>query len=599
MRLASKLAWLLCALIMTVASFVYYPKWNKAYTEAIISWDVAGYYAYLPAIFIYKDLHTLSFMPEINATYKPTAWLDQSIPHSSGSQVLKYSAGLAIHFLPAFLVAHALAEPLGFPPDGYSLPYQLSIQIWSFLWSLLGLWMLRRVLLLYFSEGVTAATLLTLVLASNYLNFASIDLALPHQWLFGWYAILIWFTIRFYRRAGYAHAIMVGLAIGMMALTRPTELMAALIPLLWGLERLSQEAIRTRYQYLRRHSHPLLAAVLVSLLVGSIQLVYWKYVSGDWLVYSYGEQGFSWLRPHVLDYLFSYRSGWLVYTPLMIFALAGMLLFRRRESPYRVAVIVYLLATLYVVTAWDIWWYGGRAMVQSYVVLSFPLAVLITWVGEQRWRVGSALVVLGGLTYYNIWYTYQIHTGGKVFPYDMTRAYFWKVVGRWNPDRDLLIYLDTRDVLRSKIKASKVLLAEDFEGYEDLTYPGIYPIEGRYSEFLIEEKLQTRMYEVPYQQSDGNWLRATAMLHTPEKEWEPWHMTCFVVGFYKEDQRIHERFIRVQRIMDHAEKREITFDVKVPRQKDFDSVRVHFRKHEMGKPVLIDHLRVEALQTHR
>ena len=38
----------------------YYPKWSKPGSEAAISWDVSGYYHYLPAIFIYKDLKNLS-----------------------------------------------------------------------------------------------------------------------------------------------------------------------------------------------------------------------------------------------------------------------------------------------------------------------------------------------------------------------------------------------------------------------------------------------------------------------------------------------------------------------------------------------------------
>ena len=43
---------------------------------------------------------------------------------------------------------------------------------------------------------------------------------------------------------------------------------------------------------------------MVTALVGFIQLAYWKYASGEWLVYSYEDQGFSWLKPHLYEGIF-------------------------------------------------------------------------------------------------------------------------------------------------------------------------------------------------------------------------------------------------------------------------------------------------------
>ncbi|MEZ4829117.1 MAG: hypothetical protein R3C61_22960 [Bacteroidia bacterium] len=42
-----------------------YPKWEKSHTEATVSWDVFGYYLYLPAAIIYDDLGGLAFKDEI------------------------------------------------------------------------------------------------------------------------------------------------------------------------------------------------------------------------------------------------------------------------------------------------------------------------------------------------------------------------------------------------------------------------------------------------------------------------------------------------------------------------------------------------------
>ena len=51
----------LTTLIILSTAFLFYPKWKKSNTEATLSWDVSGYYLYLPAIFIYKDIKKVSF----------------------------------------------------------------------------------------------------------------------------------------------------------------------------------------------------------------------------------------------------------------------------------------------------------------------------------------------------------------------------------------------------------------------------------------------------------------------------------------------------------------------------------------------------------
>ena len=64
-------AWLACALILfgvTLAS----PRFLRPATEATLAWDVSGYYLYLPAIFIYKDLKQVKFLHGILEKYTPS-----------------------------------------------------------------------------------------------------------------------------------------------------------------------------------------------------------------------------------------------------------------------------------------------------------------------------------------------------------------------------------------------------------------------------------------------------------------------------------------------------------------------------------------------
>src|SRR5580704_9191877 len=68
----SHYTYFLCVALMCYASFFFYPRWRQAKTDAAISWDVSGYYWYLPSVFIYHDLKGQAFKDSILAKYQPT-----------------------------------------------------------------------------------------------------------------------------------------------------------------------------------------------------------------------------------------------------------------------------------------------------------------------------------------------------------------------------------------------------------------------------------------------------------------------------------------------------------------------------------------------
>ena len=118
---------------------------------AIISWDVFGYYLYLPGQFIYDDLSTLQWAQTLIAEHDLSATFYQAhqLPDSE-TMVMKYTMGMSIFYAPFFFIAHLLAEPLGYPADGISSIYQAAIGLGMLLYSLIGLLYTRRVLLYFF-----------------------------------------------------------------------------------------------------------------------------------------------------------------------------------------------------------------------------------------------------------------------------------------------------------------------------------------------------------------------------------------------------------------------------------------------------------------
>jgi hypothetical protein len=435
----SLLAILILFLLMVQAR-LWAPYWDTRDVQAILTWDAMGYYIYLPAHFIYHDLAHMAFVPDIIREYAPTTGFYQAFPvpgASDGQLVTKYTAGLALLWTPFFWLGHWAAAWFKYPQDGFSAPYQIAIAFGGLLYGLLGLGILRRVLLHYFSDLVTTLVLVLLALGSNYFQYAVFDAAMAHTYLFTGYALLLWLTIRWHEQPSRLRAFFIGLTLGIMVLIRPSEAVAVVIPVLWGLTSLA--ALRAKLELIKARWVDVLLLVLGGVLGVLPQGLYWHWATGHWLFYSYGDQHFNFIRPHLRSVLFSFRKGWLIYTPLVLMPLAGFAVLWRRHREVAVPALAFFLLNLWVVSAWDIWWYGGslgqRAMVQSYAVLALPWAAAVAWLLAPQRRpwlkavavVGSVLLV--DLNLFQHWqYMYSI-----IHPEEMNQHFYVAVFNKTKP----------------------------------------------------------------------------------------------------------------------------------------------------------------------
>ncbi len=585
-----------CLVIITMA--LWYPKWEKPGTEATLSWDVMGYYLYLPAYFIYDDLAQVGFKDEVIKKYGPTAGFYQAFKHEeSGNYVMKYSIGLAVLYSPFFLLGHAYALISDYPPDGFSLPYQIAISWGSLFIAFLGLWICRSILRRYFSEIVTGISLLLVATATNYLNYTAIDGAMVHNWIFTLFALLIWLSIKWHENPSFSKSIGIGLCIGLAALSRPTDVLAFLIPILWGIE--NKASLINRLSFLQAHWQKLAVAILTVALVGSIQLFYWKSITGDWIVYSYEDQGFSWFKPHVKNVLISYRKGWLRYTPIMLLALIGFVpLYKKYRSLFWMSFLFFSL-NFYIVSAWDVWAYGGafgqRALIQSYTVLLFPLAAFWEAAFQTNWKKWLALAFATFCIWLNIFQTYQAH--GHGFEVEaMTKAYYWRIFANANPtdlDRKLL---DTREDFQGERKNIQQVYLNDFENSIDtINYSNRQARSGKSALLLQKSKEFSPPFIVELTEKAPKWIRVSADFYSPLKEWSVWNMHQLIVRFEKGDKVIKNRIIRIHRQLGERQWQANWSDMRIPKE-DFDHVKIYFWNAGSGKEVFVDNLKLEVYE---
>ncbi|MFK7923315.1 MAG: hypothetical protein AB8H47_15230 [Bacteroidia bacterium] len=605
----------LAYLLLRIANL--YPRWQNTGGEATVSWDVFGYYLYLPAAFIHDDLATLSFREEVMQKYQPAGDFHHSTVQDDGRHVLKYPIGMAVLYLPFFLIAHFLAGIMDYAADGFSWPYQFMLSMGSLIYAVLGLGLLRRFLLKYFADLIVAVVLVILVLGTNYLNYTAFDGAMPHNALFTLYALLLLLTERYFSAEDSGQvkpkplrALVIGLVIGLMTIIRPIELISILIPLLWGVY--NKESFLAKWQLIREHWTHIGLIVLGMFVMGMIQMGYWKAFSGSWLYYSYGDFGFDWRSPHLWEGLASYRKGWLIYTPVMILALIGFVpLYRRLRERFFMVVALFLI-TFYIVFAWEVWWYGGsfgaRPLVQSYALLSLPIAALLSAAWEHKSKVWA--IVLGVFIFLcvdlNLMMTWQAHSRNSGWEAEyMTHAYFWKIVANPRPKKEDKKFLDVREELdaddledMNRIPLYQNNFDQDTTGSlatrKAASPPHAWLLNA---ESQFSPAFESRVGDLPAY--EDCYLRVEAQVYFEQMEWNIWNQAQFTTLFIREGdtQPYRQTNCRIQRLYDPWAWHELHYEMRIPsRAQPTDIVKVYFWNAGSQKEVFIDDMQIELLQ---
>jgi len=593
------IAFIICSLFLFYSPFLT-KRWNKSGTQAVICWDTYGYYLYLPSFF-YDDLGKLNKYDYIHNTYHPGSdTKDQAfIQPNTGKYVMNYPCGQAIIELPAFAIGHLWAKAAGYKADGFTLPYQVAITFWCVFVACLGLWAMRKLLLRYFDDWLVAVILIILCVATNFYNFVSFSV-MTHAFLFTLYALILYLTDRFYKSDSrrVLYVIFIGLLSGLATITRPTEIICILIPMLWGVSGL--KSLKERIDFFIRKLRYVLGYLLAAFIAALPQLIYWKVYAGHWLFYSYhgDDKTFSFLHPHVLNVLFSYQKGWFTYTPVMLLSILGFYQLYKNYKPLFWCIATFTVMNIYLVSAWDIWWYGGsfsmRAVIQSYALLMFPLGAFLDDMLRRKYWQYLVIAILLFCTWLNLWMTYQANGSfkyGAIEGEGMTCAYYWRIFGKTDITLKDKKLLDTNEEMPEKLEAGlKEIYHTDLENipFADSSVAQ----SGKKALKMDREKQWTNKILIPVSKDiHRGWYRVYASVFFPDKEWNMWDQTQFNVSFDKGDKVVKHKMIRIQRITEQGAWHEVYIDIKVPRA-DYDTLEVFFGNSGSKKVIYIDDLKV-------
>jgi hypothetical protein len=415
--------------IITLLSIVN-TSFKKDYKTGIIEADAKGYYAYLPAIFIYHDLN-FGFYDEIERVtyYNPNLGYEYLREHNSKT-INKYYVGTSVCLAPFFLTGHVLTLITGRVADGYSYYYTMMVHLGALFYLILGLVGLQKLLRLYKAdENVIAVILLAITLGTNLFYYVVTEFAMSHVYSF---TAITWFCIfirRYFTGNEIKHMIYSLLILGIIVLIRPVNLLIVFsIPFLAG----SSELLMTGIKSLFKQKWKLLPGILGFVLLISIQLIIYKLSTGSYIVYSYKEEGFNFLNPHLGNFLFSYRKGMFVYMPILFVSMAGFI-FLLHESRYKFFTLVgFLFIIIYIFSSWHMWFYGGsfgqRVMIDFYAFFAILLATKLQQMKIKRIRqlyigIIALLIIMCQVQTYQ-YRRMQIHWS------DMNKEKYWEVFMR-------------------------------------------------------------------------------------------------------------------------------------------------------------------------
>lgn len=448
----------------------------------IIEGDGSGYYAYLTSVFVYKTAD-FSDVYQVEKSWRGLDYLAHYFHPYKGILINKYYLGTSLLILPFFLMAFAFSVISGMPADGYNFIFQYAVAMAAAFYLALGLLFVYKTLRTYAIDKLLIFILLmVLMLGTNLFYYAFLHPSMSHVYSFFAIALFVYLTRAYFLSPNYKHFFYAALSLGLILLIRPTNLLiAGALPLLAG----NTCSFSKGYRFLVMKWYTIPVAVSLVAIVFSIQLFFNYYQTGKLLPGSYHEEGFYFLSPSFFSFLFSYRKGFFVYTPMFLLLLpAAIFLFRTNRYQF-FSLIGFFVFLVYVLSSWWNWFFGDsfgmRALIDFFPVLIIPIAVLMKSLLSWRKTFVSLTVFILMAIGLNLIQSYQYHMR-IIHPDSMTKEKYWHVFLKTDDSYKFIFGGFSEPVFRLPQNAEKMNFRNDFEtDYAHWNNSGIFSSPTAYS----------------------------------------------------------------------------------------------------------------------
>ncbi|PLX05106.1 MAG: hypothetical protein C0595_00750, partial [Marinilabiliales bacterium] len=139
-------------------------------------------------------------------------------------------------------------------------------------------------------------------------------------------------------------------------------------------------------------------------------------------------EGFYWSRPEILNFLFSFRKGWFIYTPFYLLLFPAVFILLKRNRYQFIWFLAFFLSLIYLFSSWWNWFYGdsfGMRPMVDFTTL-FILVISLSCNKIKPLIRNLLLIFLLIVSSLNLVQSYQ-YVKGIIHPDSMNMKAYFKV----------------------------------------------------------------------------------------------------------------------------------------------------------------------------
>ncbi len=379
---------------------------------SIINSDGRGYYQYFESLFGPEPMDE----QQANGTFL--------LQQPDSTVVNKYFVGTALLWSPFVLPVYTYYRFAGETPiDFYAPAFQIAVSIAALFYLFVGLWFLKKLLKSFdLEDKIISFTLFAFFFGTNLSYYSIIAPSMSHLYSFSLITAFL-YSIRRFSISQYAqYLIYAAVILGLIVLVWPVNLMViAALPIVW-------KGKPEIYKLLQANRDLIMLSLFLFGMIVAMQMVFWYFQSGKLIRWSYAGEGFYFLHPRFIDFVFSFRKGFLIYTPLLWFSFYGIYRLFKLDWTRFVSSLIFVFLLIYIFSSWWNWYYGdsfgSRVMIDFYAIFALLYAMGLQQT-RKRWRplIASVSLLLIGL---NLFQSYQ---------------YYHNIMSHYDMDREKYAYI--------------------------------------------------------------------------------------------------------------------------------------------------------------
>jgi len=428
------------------------------FANPIVHGDGVGYYAYARAALIQHDLHFEEDWRRANLQFAQSRTLPggeigpfQYTP--TGYIGNLFTVGPAILWSPFLALAHAAvlasnAFGAHIPADGFSAPYRIAMALGTAFYGFLGLFLSFSIASRFVHSRWAFLATLGIWTSSSLPVYMYFNPSWSHAHSVFAVSLFLWFWLRTRPHRSFFQWLLLGLCGGLLLDVYLPNGVFFLLPLL--------ESLFSSWAFLRSGDRKSFGCLffanilfLLALFVAILPfLITRRIIFGGFFRFgTYGVLAWNFHAPHWFSVLFSSEHGLLTWTPLLVFALLGLLFPTPRSREVVAYFSVSALAFYYVIACYPYWYgmasFGNRFLISLSPVFILGLALLLERASalfpSPRRALPAFSLLLSAFALWNAGFIYQwgahlIPPRGPISWTEMIHNQFFVVPGRLTHD---------------------------------------------------------------------------------------------------------------------------------------------------------------------